>query len=98
MRKILLEHSDYDRFNQETWTDVQPGLLMTPKIVLTSTDEGLWLYCFSKDIEKDSPSALAKQATIIALHIDGASLKGYDLEEIANMPLVGLARILAAQI
>lgn len=97
MRNINLEHSDYDSMNFETWHDVQQAYLLTPHIVLANVDTGLWLYCYDEAIEEHSTSAIAKQATIITLDIGGASVAGMDLAEIAHIPLVELAKLLAAQ-
>lgn len=98
MRPINLEHSDYDSMNFESWTDVQPAYLITPHIVLTNVDNGLWLHCFDAVIDEEALSAIAKQVTIISIDIGGASVKGMDLAVIANMPLVELAKVLAAQL
>lgn len=98
MRPINLEHSDYDSLNFESWTDVQPAFLITPKIVFSNVDTGLWFYCFEEAIEEGATSAIAKQATIIALNIDGASVEGIDLSILSQMTLVNLAEVLAEQL
>lgn len=98
MRPINLEHSDYDSLNFESWTDVQPAYLLTPHIVLANVDTGLWLYCYDEAIEEGATSAIAKQATIIALNIDGATVEGIDLSILSQMTLVNLAEVLAERL
>ncbi|MCK1997953.1 hypothetical protein MPH47_12080 [Psychrobacillus psychrodurans] len=98
MRPINLEHSDYDSTNFESWTDVQLGYLITSNIVLTTNDTGIWFYCFGEAIEENAESAIANQAKIIQLHVEGASVIGIDHATLALMSLTNLAEVLAEQI
>lgn len=98
MKPINLEHSDYDSFNGETWTDVQPAFLITQKIVLTTNETGIWFYCFNEAIEEYAESAIAKKAKIIQLDVEGASVVNIELSTLSQMSLIDLAKTLAAQI
>lgn len=98
MRPIQLEHSDYDVMNGETWVETRAGYLLTDRIVLDRSDIGIWLYCYDEDIAIDATTAIAKQATIIALNIDGASVENIDHSVLSHMSLVNLAEFLAGQL
>ncbi|QUG41304.1 hypothetical protein KD050_18825 [Psychrobacillus sp. INOP01] len=97
MRPINLEHSDYDSANFESWTDVQPGYLITSNVVLTTNNTGIWFYCFDEAIEENAESAIAKQARIIQLDVEGASVVSIELSTLSQMSLVELAKLLASQ-
>ncbi|MEK4085153.1 hypothetical protein [Psychrobacillus sp. FSL K6-1415] len=98
MKPINLEHSDYDSLNFESWTDVQPGYLITSNIVLTTNDTGIWFYCFGDAIAENAESAIANQAKIIQLHVEGASVVNIELSLLSQMSLIDLAEALAIQL
>lgn len=98
MKPINLEISDYDSTNFEGWTDVQPAILVTPKIALTTNNAGIWFYCFEEAIEENAKSAIANQARIIQLDVEGASVENIELSLLSQMSLIDLAEILAVQL
>lgn len=97
MRNIKLEHSDFDSISNESWIDEMPGFLITPKIVLTTNNTGIWFYCFDEAIEKSAPKAIANQARIIQLDVEGASVENIKLSTLSQMSLIELADTLASQ-
>ncbi|MGE6487744.1 hypothetical protein [Paenisporosarcina sp. NPDC076898] len=98
MKKITLQHTDFDPVTNEICSDTEQGYLLTPHIVLYSGPTGFGFHCFEEAIADDQSTVKTDTSCIIDISISGASVEGINLAKLATMTVAELAKTLAAQI
>lgn len=98
MKRITMQHSDFDSVTGETWVDTEKGYLLTPHIVLYSGQTGFGIHYFEEAITDEQSPVKTDKSHIIDFTISGANVESIDLAELANMTVAELVEILAKQI
>lgn len=96
MRNISIEHTDYDKVIDESWYVLKFGYLITPNIAMEIYKNNIWLYSFEEPIGENEKVVSADKGKLIALEIHNSNIEVTDLETIAKLSFIDLAKLLAS--
>ncbi|WP_391116017.1 hypothetical protein [Psychrobacillus sp. L3] len=94
MRKIRLVHTDFDNVSKEKFEFNEEGYLITQNVALSRNESAILYYVFNTAVVDDAQSVSVNDANIINFDIGGAVAE-IDIEELANMTLADLGRMVS---
>lgn len=95
--RITLIHTDFDVVSKEKWFFVSEGFLVDPHIAMSRDKMGISFYYFVNAVEEGVDSVGTLDAKIFKFEI-GNRVENIDIEELADMSLSNLGKLIAAQI
>lgn len=97
LRSISIQHSDFDKVENETWYELKTGFLLTPHVAMEIYNDNILIYSLEEAIAEDATVVFAETGKLIALEIFNSSIEGLDVETLSQMSFADLAMLIASR-